>query len=298
MEIKKILVVGIIFLFIGIAVAPNINSTVVKASIDNDLVEVTTQACGIKGFGNTTVKLTKQQYQNLEQYLVNFRAQLNKTTTREEAVPLFNEAVVELAEFGLLPEGMTIKQAQKLVTGAYYPNNATQTLLPQLKLSSKIFDKNTSFFMLLYGKTTNILFTRLLIEYYILLYGQIQTLIFYLVNNPFTFLIGVLLEALFYRIDFVAFIFLRGLVLLFENNPTNVRVLPSLILPYVIGFIQGVGINGVRHWEGQLLGHINLPFLGDTLKIGIVGFTGFFITSKGEDPTYLGSAICADILEI
>jgi hypothetical protein len=116
MEMKKILAVGIILLFIGVAVAPSINPTVVKASDDNDLVEVTTQACGIKGFGNTTVKLTREQYQNLEAYLVEFRVRLNQTTTRDEAVPIFNEAVVELNKYELLPRGMSIEKAQHLVT--------------------------------------------------------------------------------------------------------------------------------------------------------------------------------------
>jgi len=46
-EMKKILALGVIFLFIGVSIAPSINFTVVKASNDNDLVEVTTQTCGI-----------------------------------------------------------------------------------------------------------------------------------------------------------------------------------------------------------------------------------------------------------
>jgi hypothetical protein len=117
MEMKKLLTMGIILLFIGVAVAPSINSNVAKAS--NDLVEVTSQACGIQGFGNTTVKLTKEQYQNLEQYLVDFRARLNQTTTREEAIPIFKDAVVELNKYGLLPKGMNIKKAQRFVTIGY-----------------------------------------------------------------------------------------------------------------------------------------------------------------------------------
>ena len=96
---------------------------IVKASDDNDLVEVTTQACGIKGFGNTTVKLTREQYQNLEQYLVEFRQRLNQTSTREEAVPIFKEAVVELDKYGLLPKGMSVEKAQRLVIGAKQNHN-------------------------------------------------------------------------------------------------------------------------------------------------------------------------------
>jgi hypothetical protein len=42
---KKILAIGVILLFIGVAVAPSINQSVATASQDDDLVEVTTQAC-------------------------------------------------------------------------------------------------------------------------------------------------------------------------------------------------------------------------------------------------------------
>jgi hypothetical protein len=120
---RKCLAVGIILLFIGVSVAPSINQSVVKASTDDDLVEVTTQACGIRGYGDTTVKLTKEQYQNLEQYLVEFRARLNQTSTREEAVPIFKEAVVELDRYGLLPKGMSVQRVERLVIGEYLNKN-------------------------------------------------------------------------------------------------------------------------------------------------------------------------------
>jgi hypothetical protein len=45
--LNKCLAVGIILLFIGVAIAPSINQSVVKAFNDNDLIEVTTQACDI-----------------------------------------------------------------------------------------------------------------------------------------------------------------------------------------------------------------------------------------------------------
>jgi hypothetical protein len=114
--IKKWLAIGIILLFVGVTIAPTINQSVVKASTDDDLVEVTTQACGIQGFRDTTVKLTRAQYQNLEQYLVEFRARLNQTTTREEAVQIFKEAVVELNKYGLLPRGMSVENAKSFLS--------------------------------------------------------------------------------------------------------------------------------------------------------------------------------------
>jgi len=120
--LKKGLAVVIILLFLGVAVVPSINISVVKASTENNSVEVTTEVCGIKGFGTHAVSLTKQEYQNLEQYLVDLRARLNTTTTREKAVPLFKEAVVELNRYGLLPKGMRVGQAQRLVS-RYYQNS-------------------------------------------------------------------------------------------------------------------------------------------------------------------------------
>jgi hypothetical protein len=114
--LKKGVTVTIILLFLGVAVVPSITIRVVKASNDNDLVDVTTQVCGIKGFGTHTISLTKLQYQKLEQYLLDLSARLNTTTTREKTVLLFKEAVVELNKYELLPRGMKVEQAQRLVS--------------------------------------------------------------------------------------------------------------------------------------------------------------------------------------
>jgi len=113
---KKGLVVGISLLFILTGIVPSIGVVVTKASDENNLVEVTSQVCGIEGYGDTTVKLTKQQYQGLEQYLVDFSTRLNQTTTREEAIPLFREAIVEFNKYGLLPKGMNVEQGLKVVS--------------------------------------------------------------------------------------------------------------------------------------------------------------------------------------
>jgi len=145
---KKILImIGIILLFVGVTIAPTINFNTVKASTDDDLVEVTTQACGINGYGNTTVKLTRQQYQNLEQYLVEFRARLNQTSTRDDAVPIFKDAVVELDKYGLLPKGMSVERAQKLVT-TYQVHPNVEKLMNSPKLSLSHLEFNNVFCLL------------------------------------------------------------------------------------------------------------------------------------------------------
>ena len=65
-EIKKLLAVSIIILFIGIAVAPSINQSVVTASQDDDLIEVTTQACGIESYMSNRLKFIKGQIYETE----------------------------------------------------------------------------------------------------------------------------------------------------------------------------------------------------------------------------------------
>lgn len=136
---KKGLVIAVVLLFINVIMASS-NLYVVKASEDNDLVEVTAQACSIQGHINTTVKLTREQYQDLEQYLDEFRAKLNQTTTREEARNIFKEAIVELDTYGLLPKGMTGKQVQNLVLGGRFQSIA-QNFLKTIQI---IFHKDSS----------------------------------------------------------------------------------------------------------------------------------------------------------
>jgi hypothetical protein len=133
----KLLTYFLFLLFIGLAIAPSINFNAAKAS--DDLVEVTSQACGIKGFGDTPVKLTKEQYQDLEQYLVDFRAKLNQTTTREEAIPIFKDAVVELNKYGLLPKGMNVECAQRLMTRGNQIRNIASFLKKPISESINVF---------------------------------------------------------------------------------------------------------------------------------------------------------------
>jgi hypothetical protein len=146
---RKCLAIGIILLFIGVAIAPSINVTVVKASNDNYLVEVTTQACGIKGFGNTTVKLTRQQAIEIDQLFESINSKMNNATSREDSVRIYHDAIIELNNYGLLPQGMTIEHAQRLVIGGNQNHN--QRLLNR---QQEIFPAFVNIFCLLFGSAT------------------------------------------------------------------------------------------------------------------------------------------------
>jgi hypothetical protein len=185
--IRKWLVVGTILLFIGVSVAPSINHSVVTASQDDDLVEVTTQAYGIKGYGDTTVKLTREQYQDLEQYLVGFRARLNQTSTREEAITIFKEAVVELDKYGLLPKGMNVEQGQQLFRTMYRMQNIMNIVKKSINDDVNAFclfaaliyrASEWSICMIIAGLLMSLLPSHLIILYLLLFYSMWKPLRF------------------------------------------------------------------------------------------------------------------------
>jgi hypothetical protein len=315
---KKILAIGIILLFISVAVAPSINFTVVKASSDNDLVEVTTQACGIKGFGNTTVKLTREQYQNLEQYLVDFRARLNKTTSREEAVPIFKEAVVELNKYGLLPKGMSVERAQRLVTSQYQNNNME-------KLQKRLLQSHLSRL----GNNSNLL---------CLVTGQVNTsysifplinIISYVMSLSYNFFLGITGLLGFLYIIFSlpdGWIYLAGISLALAWVSYVIMSIcfvssnsASLAIGNVVGiggywkdehgsgyyestgWLKSFGLLGKKEWNTVLYGRLPTLWIAltdDFTKFslpGLIGFTGFKISSGDDNKFYLGSTLAMKV---
>ena len=279
MEMKKPIVIGIIFLFLGVAVAPGINSSAVNTS--NDLVEVTFQACGIQGYADTTVKLTKEQYQDLEEYLAEFRARLNQTTTREEAAPIVREAVVKLNTYGLLPKGMSIAQAQQLIIGSE-PSEKTQEFI------KKILDRNQR------GTPNNTL---------CLLAGNVDRANFWSFTTYSSFFAILFFIGLFFFLDnhfgiapVTLFSFLTAVSMAFFLYGLWMKPISLMshidFTPSAKGSIHSIGLSGVYN--------INGTFYGD-----IIGFTGIRImrllhfnpppVHQSPGGFFLGSAISMSI---
>jgi hypothetical protein len=269
---KKILTSAVILLFIGVAIAPSINQSVVKASHDDDLVEVTTQACGIQGYGNTTVRLTKEQYQDLEQYLVEFQARLNQTTTREEAVPIFKEAVVELNKYGLLPKGMSVERAQRFIINSNQNKreiNAFTRMNHYLQTLSIGSIDNAC--CLIAGKCYNVYFVRILfnnvcvriIDLFDMLYEHYEFL-----SKQFLFnlIVGLFIDFYFYVVQILSLYSLMnlGIGIYFGSDS---------------GGIITIGLFGLDYWSGSINGGFEkFPAIPDDCFLGVIGFTGFHIT--------------------
>lgn len=296
---KKILAVSFILLFFGVAVAPNINQSVVKASTNDELVEVTTQACGIQGYGNTTVKLTREQYQNLEQYLVEFRARLNQTSTIEEAVPIFKDAVVELNKYGLLPRGMSVEQTQKLVTSGYWYQKKLQLLekldnrypLPQNVIQNQFcFVAGYTYHSLLIGPISMTCFVTLLAMSYFFYYlWEITESIGLKILSAFLGIIAYGVDFLYITLPVIPFE-IGGFVTF--GDVTEVWEEPPRYSPS-IGWIFSAGIRGIQSINGSFYGTLReFGFFMSRLYVGLSGFVGIVLGSMlpSMNLFFLGSA--------
>jgi hypothetical protein len=306
---RKGLVISVILLFIGVAVAPTINFTAVKASTDSDLVEVTTQACGIQGYGNTTVRLTKQQYQDLEQYLVEFRARLNQTSTRKEAVPIFKDAVVELNNYGLLPKGMSVEHAQRLVIGLYQNTNLIKYLEKLSNTSEKSLLQEGNKFCLIYGKD----YGQTIFQGFI---GRTITCVLWTIANNISYVSYIITEIIVTLLSFPILFFDTMSILfaiLFSETPLAGRpfigasiFFGTKVGPYddippsykpASGDIWTNGLYGVKNWTGTFYGTLpSLPlfFVLTECYPGVNGFIGLRLYLKQTD-IFFGYALNVNV---
>jgi hypothetical protein len=268
--LRKGLVVGIILLFVGVAIAPNINLSVVKASKDSELIEVTTQACGIKGYGDTTVKLTREQAREVKQLFDSIKNSLDTARTKDETITIFNQAVIELNTYGLLG-GLTVEQAQKLVNGPYQYSimKKLHKELSECQTTSEYENYNC----LVVGNTT--------VTYTLGCIGFILTRI--------PFLYGILFGMPIYSRPFQAFGPVVFGVCHFSVKKGNHIYAPSE------GWIEADGKLGKTNFSGSFYGNIRsfsdaiagLPPDSTTYYIGMNSYTGL-ILSFGETRYFLG----------
>jgi len=316
---KKLLVVGVIVLFLGVAFAPSINANISKTSIDSELVEITTEVCGLNG-GKQTVELTQEEAAEVEALFDSIRAQLNETETREEAEEVFKEAVVELDKYGLLG-GLSIEQAQKLVTGGYQNSRVIKALEKLYGRNQDSLDDDANVLCLIAGNTSETI-----------ILGP-STIFRILINIPIVILITLPAALICYILDICSgllnFLFGVGYFLYiiadFFGDIAFWFALLSLA-SHVVGFpfaelggfisfghrvnhiaggywnyypangwIFTSGLYGTKLWNGKFYGQLKYGIFRTTgasgftgLMIGGSGFLGFPI---GGGAYYLGSVL-------
>ena len=263
---KKLLAVGVIVLFLGLVCAPSINANISK---ENELVEITTEICGMGG-GKQTVHLTKKEAKEVEQLLEDIEQRLDNVETREETIEIFNKAIEELDKYRLLGR-LNIKKVQKLITGQFH-NMWIGEFLEKVNIDSPI---KGNFFCLLAGNTDFTIFN-----------GIFSTL-------------SLALSFLF--LGFEVFIILWMGSYYFSNffplsagHTISLGVQGTQWTYPAEGWVFTIGLTGVKNWEGNLIGDIRLGILDEF--IGVTGFTGIKIRNlNSNDVFYMGFALRAKI---
>jgi len=295
--VKKGVAVAVISLFIGLAFAPSINANISKASVDSELVEITTEVCGLNG-GEHTVQLTKKDAEEVEKLIDDIENRLDEVKTRAEAVGIFNEAVVELDKYGLL-SGLSVEQAKRLVTGGYQDSRVMK-LLEMLFGNNQINDAS-NYLCLIMGETTGARLVGLVeIGCSALLYALF--VVYFISEFAFESFVPILLEirssiiALnnFYQNMTFPIIGGTGIIALGGKRPSSSPG-PPLENYHAEGWVWTRGLNGNKSWNGTFYGSIRSLkspiYAYHTYYIGATGFLGIKLTKDDGKQFFLGSAL-------
>jgi hypothetical protein len=299
---RKEFVIGIIFLFIGIALAPGITATIHSSDststkisenkdIKNDLVEVIVQV----GNNDHKVMLTPDQALELESLIDRTKTWLDAATTMEEASRIFDETVVSLYKMGMLPEETSVQEAQRLVNGYNRLPRIGRKLDDLGGSDLDFFDDQTNAFCLIMGDGSN------------------SGINFY--GPPvYTFLlISSLYNYNFFNLSRYGILnkILGGFGELFVLITTFLNWANPISLGAVIGLgkksgsgsnsfyesVNTIGLSGVKKWEDKMYGNLGrLNFCEYHLYYpGVLGFTGIKIIGMNQYCSFLGAAMLVRI---
>ena len=270
------IVFGIIILFFGVGIQP----TLAELSIDPDeseLVEFTVQVCDSKH----NVVLSSKQAEELDILIDNTKARLNMATTIEETSQIFDKTVVSLYDLGMLPDGMSVEDAQRLVNGHHRVSRMDKILDGLSGSNLGLLDDDENLFCLVAGETSMTLFWplswRLALQMSELPYDWAQLFVIFF----FSFMRIPLLLMLLWMLSPVVF--------------GNMVTLGAPDMGTCRGWVRTIGLNGIKNWNGSFKGIIPFPhWMGYGYHcFGIRGFNGISIYTNlnGADCFYLGSAI-------
>jgi hypothetical protein len=139
---KKGLVVGIIILFVGVTIASGFSLRIEKSSnfevkaSNGELVKFPVYICRPNGIEDYEVCITQQQVEELDNLIYDFKQKLKYIETLEETSILFNDTILSLYELGVIPNEISIDEAQQLVTGELY--NLKSQAITEMKHTQSI----------------------------------------------------------------------------------------------------------------------------------------------------------------
>jgi len=129
------------------------NNVYFKNEINNNkLVKLTVQICELEKECNYTVLLTQQQFEELNVLINNFKIDLDKVSTIEETVVIYNDVIISLDKLGIIPDNLNTEETQQLVTYQYIKYSLfKENQVELINLLNKIQIQNSN-----YKKTQNL----------------------------------------------------------------------------------------------------------------------------------------------
>jgi hypothetical protein len=255
----KILIVGVIFLFVGIAVQPSI-ATVQQEEINDRYYDLTIELVGLGK--KYTVQLTKQQIEKLEIVFESIKKQLDNVQTKEATIQIYDDAILEMNKNGLFGD-YSVRQVQRLINREYQKSISN---LNMKGFFNKIKSNNSNFLCLVAGKTTN----TFVLPPGALLFWRFLTLFDDFIKNPF-FGINLIVRVglcWFTPMSF-GYLFLGHRKIngnMEENIPSN-------------GWIHTFGLLGKKNWNESFYGQLilNMWIYDFIYFLGASGFKGITI---------------------
>jgi len=293
---------GVILFIIGVSITPCVSRCDVTAIDSDQGIQIITQVYDYHGVKDITVRLSTDQYRDLEQYLIQFRSQLNQTTTREAAVPIFKEAVRQLNKYMLLPRETSIEQINNLMVvttkDVQHPT--------MVRSASRISDflNRTNAFCLIAGQTTmNTRFFGFLergcsglcwILYYSTGLARRNDYDPILLNATLTFIKS--LQNTVYTINAKRLIG-TGLITLGHSHSSSIP--PPYRYDPAQGWITSLGLLGKKSWNGTFFGRLLLmaPYNSDSYVFypGAMGFVGIKLNLRDGTFFFIGSSALVSI---
>lgn len=277
---RECLAAAVVFCIFGLIFTPSINADLTQKSLDDDFVKLDIELCGI-GLKHI-VKLTQEEYLEVELLFNDIQERLSDVETDDEAIIIFNDAIVKLDIYGFLG-GLSVKQAQELITSKYHKlkqNKFFQDIINNIKS-----DDNENYFCLISGETTK---TRVIRLFEIGCSGILIPIL------GFSILSEIVFGSAYFLYKIVTAI--RSLNNFYQDifNPLNLGMIGVGCRAELFpggpmsnfsseGWVWTQGLNGVKSWNGTLLGKIrnyaNLITTHRTDYIGVMGFVGFKTTT-------------------
>jgi hypothetical protein len=287
-----------VFLCIGFIITPLITADTLRASSDKTFSNSnrTTEATAL-------IQLTEQQTKDVRILFDELKNQLSTAESAEETRRIFNDTIIELDRHHILPEGMSIEQAQRLINDAAGHQNRNSLLQRLIRnhQANTVEGSVQNTFCHIAGNISNTHVAKLAKRIALRLYYIID---FHTGNAPLV-KVATALFVIFNDLAKINQLILKkdgyhsGVCLYFGNY--HYTPYPNWSAP-AEGWLSTNGLNGKQNitgpiwgqtmtggWQPQVDWYMNYSWRGCT------GFTGLILYTGIDTAYYLGSALAVNV---